>query len=206
MPPGRTNDKTSGRNEAALPNPCPDPAAGQRLIEGGRGFERSRVGAARRRHRGCLRRRLRPDREAGRRVAPTPGTADLTNAAHALHPAHHPGDRWRHRLHRPAGHALRHELDLGGPDLPCALRRSVWTMRSSRSTARAGDAGDEGEALHRTRQRRLAWTAAISALILVVLGVVLFLEGNPTGGWTTLAASAGILSLLAAGYWLSRRR
>lgn len=84
---------------------------------------------------------------------------------------------------------------------------SLWTMRSSVSTGRIGDAGagsDGGEA-HRARQRRLALTAVSSAVVLAILGAVLFLDGNTTGGWTTLVASAGIISLLAWGRWLSRR-
>lgn len=50
---------------------------------------------------------------------------------------------------------------------------SLWTMRPSVSTGRAGDAADDGNAHHRERQRRLAASAVAGALIFVVLSVVL---------------------------------
>lgn len=78
---------------------------------------------------------------------------------------------------------------------------SLWWFRvvSNRSN------GDDAEARFRAGQRRLAWTAILSAAVLTAIGMVVLAEGNLTGGLVVLGVVAASLSLMGLAWWRSRR-
>lgn len=57
-----------------------------------------------------------------------------------------------------------------------------------------------------SRQRTLATVSILCAIVLAAIGTFLFVDGDAQGGWLSIGASAGILSIIGAGLWISRRK